>query len=319
MQRFITIAVLCAGLVPVLAYAQWVPKMPIRIVVPFAAGGPTDIAARHLAKKLTEVLAVSVIVDNRGGANGMIGAELVAKSKPDGYTLLMAQPAHAINPTLYPDRPYDPVKDFTPIALVATSSNVFVVRADSPIKDLAGLIAAAKAKPDALNYGDAGGSPYLAAEMLNTTAGVRTTHVAYKGAAEALTEVLGGRLDYAPTSVSSATALLRAGQLRALAVTTSTRNPDFPDVPTVAELLPGYQAITWWGVVGPAGMPPAVTARLNEAIAGAIRDPAVKARLAAVGIDAVTGTPDEFSAFIVSEMQKWAPIVKATMAARRGS
>jgi len=155
--------------------------------------------------------------------------------------------------------------------------------------------------------------------MLNTTAGVRTTHVAYKGAAEALTEVLGGRLDYAPTSVSSATALLRAGQLRALAVTTSTRNPDFPDVPTVAELLPGYQAITWWGVVGPAGMPPAVTARLNEAIAGAIRDPAVKARLAAVGIDAVTGTPDEFSAFIVSEMQKWAPIVKATMAARRGS
>jgi tripartite-type tricarboxylate transporter receptor subunit TctC len=301
------------------AGAQDFPTREIRLIVGVTPGSAADIIARAFTPAMAERLKQPVVIDNRPGADTIIATNVVRSAKPDGYTLLLAQPAHAINPTLYPDRAYDPVKDFTPIALVSTSSNVFVVRADSPIKDLAGLIAAAKAKPDALNYGDAGGSPYLAAEMLNTTAGVRTTHVAYKGAAEALTEVLGGRLDYAPTSVSSATALLRAGQLRALAVTTSTRNPDFPDVPTVAELLPGYQAITWWGVVGPAGMPPAVTARLNEAIAGAIRDPAVKARLAAVGIDAVTGTPDEFSAFIVSEMQKWAPIVKATMAARRGS
>ena len=301
------------------AGAQDFPTREIRLIVGVTPGSAADIIARAFTPAMAERLKQPVVIDNRPGADTIIATNVVRSAKPDGYTLLLAQPAHAINPTLYPDRAYDPVKDFTPIALVSTSSNVFVVRADSPLKDLAGLIAAAKAKPDALNYGDAGGSPYLAAEMLNTTAGVRTTHVAYKGAAEALTEVLGGRLDYAPTSVSSATALLRAGQLRALAVTTSTRNPDFPDVPTVAELLPGYQAITWWGVVGPAGMPPAVTARLNEAIAGAIRDPAVKARLAAVGIDAVTGTPDEFSAFIVSEMQKWAPIVKATMAARRGS
>ena len=301
------------------AGAQDFPTREIRLIVGVTPGSAADIIARAFTPAMAERLKQPVVIDNRPGADTIIATNVVRSAKPDGYTLLLAQPAHAINPTLYPDRAYDPVKDFTPIALVSTSNNVFVVRADSPIKDLAGLIAAAKAKPDALNYGDAGGSPYLAAEMLNTTAGVRTTHVAYKGAAEALTEVLGGRLDYAPTSVSSATALLRAGQLRALAVTTSTRNPDFPDVPTVAELLPGYQAITWWGVVGPAGMPPAVTARLNEAIAGAIRDPAVKARLAAVGIDAVTGTPDEFSAFIVSEMQKWAPIVKATMAARRGS
>ncbi len=301
------------------AWAQDFPTREIRLIIGVTPGSAADIIARAFTPVMADKLKQPVVIDNRPGADTIIATNVVRSAKPDGYTLLMAQPAHAINPTLYPDRSYDPVKDFTPIALVSTSSNVFVVRADSPIKDLAGLIAAAKAKPDGLNYGDAGGSPYLAAEMLNTMAGVRTTHVAYKGAAEALTEVLGGRLDYAPTSVSSATALLRAGQLRALAVTTSTRNPDFPDVPTVAEILPGYQAVTWWGVVGPAGMPPAVTAKLNEAIAASIRDPAVKARLAAVGIDAVTGTPDEFSAFIVSEMHKWAPIVKSTMAARRGS
>lgn len=299
------------------AWAQDFPTREIRLIIGVPPGSAADIIARAFTPVMADRLKQPVVIDNRPGADTIIATNVVRSAKPDGYTLLLAQPAHAINPTLYPDRSYDPVKDFTPIALVSTSSNVFVVRADSPIRDLAGLIAAAKAKPDALNYGDAGGSPYLAAEMLNTMAGVRTTHIAYKGAAEALTEVLGGRLDYAPTSVSSATALLRSGQLRALAVTTSTRNPDLPDVPTVAELLPGYQAITWWGVVGPAGMPPAVTAKLNEAIVAAIRDPAVKARLAAVGIDAVTGTADEFSAFIVSEMQKWAPIVKATMAARR--
>jgi len=301
------------------AWAQDFPTREIRLIIGVPPGSAADIIARAFSPVMADRLKQPVVIDNRPGADTIIATNVVRSAKPDGYTLLMAQPAHAINPTLYPDRPYDPVKDFTPIALVATSSNVFVVRADSPIRDLAGLVAAAKAKPDALNYGDAGGSPYLAAEMLNTMAGVRTTHIAYKGAAEALTEVLGGRLDYAPTSVSSATALLRAGQLRALAVTTSARNADFPDVPTVAELLPGYQAITWWGVVGPAGMPPAVVAKLNEAIVAAIRDPAVKARLAAVGIDAVTGTADEFSTFIVNEMQKWAPIVKATMAARRGS
>ncbi len=301
------------------AWAQDFPTREIRLIIGVPPGSAADIIARAFSPVMADRLKQPVVIDNRPGADTIIATNVVRSAKPDGYTLLMAQPAHAINPTLYPDRPYDPVKDFTPIALVATSSNVFVVRADSPIRDLAGLVAAAKAKPDALNYGDAGGSPYLAAEMLNTMAGVRTTHIAYKGAAEALTEVLGGRLDYAPTSVSSATALLRAGQLRALAVTTSTRNADLPDVPTVAELLPGYQAITWWGVVGPAGMPPAVVAKLNDAIAAAIRDLAVKARLAAVGIDAVTGTADEFSTFIVNETQKWAPIVKATMAARRGS
>jgi tripartite-type tricarboxylate transporter receptor subunit TctC len=209
------------------------------------------------------------------------------------------------------------VKDFTPIALVASSSNVIVVRADSAIRDLPGLIAAAKARPGELNYGDAGGSPYLAAEMLNTMAGIRTTHVAYKGAAEAFTDVLGGRLDYAPGSVSSATTLVRAGKLRAIAVTSAARNPDMPDVPTIAELLPGYRAIAWWGVVGPADIPAPIVAKLNAAIVDAIRDPGVKSRLAGMSIDAVTGTPDEFSAFIVAEMQKWAPIVKANV--KRGN
>ena len=316
MKRFVTALLLCAALGS--AGAQEFPTREIHLVVGVPPGSAADIIARAFTPVMAEKLAQSVVIDNRPGADTIIATNIVRAAKPDGYTLLLAQPAHAINPTLYPDRPYDPVKDFTPIALVASSVNAIVVRADSPIRDLPGLIAAAKARPGELNYGDAGGSPYLAAEMLNSMAGIRTTHVAYKGAAEAFTDVLGGRLDYAPASVSSASTLVRSGKLRALAVTSATRTPEMPDVPTVAELLPGYQAIAWWGVVGPPGMPAPVAAKLNAAIVASIRDPGVKARLAGVGIEAVTGTPEEFSAFIVAEMQKWAPIVKATMVAKRG-
>jgi len=318
-RRAAAAIVVCCLAGHVHAQGAWKPDKNVEFVVGLTPGSSQDRTARVLQNiaQTKTLLGVNSSVVNRVGGGGNIAWNYLSQHAGDAHWLQIASPTILTNYII--GTANFTYTDFTPLALLGNQYIGLAVRADSPIKDLAGLIAAAKAKPDALNYGDAGGSPYLAAAMLNTTAGVRTTHVAYKGAAEALTEVLGGRLDYAPTSVSSATALLRAGQLRALAVTTSTRNPDFPDVPTVAELLPGYQAITWWGVVGPAGMPPAVTARLNEAIAGAIRDPAVKARLAAVGIDAVTGTPDEFSAFIVSEMQKWAPIVKATMAARRGS
>jgi len=297
--------------------AQDFPEREIRLVVAVPAGSAADIIARAFTPVMADLLKQPVVIENRPGADAMIATNLVRGSKPDGYTLLLAQPAHAINPTLYPDKPYDPVRDFTPIALTATSSNVIVVRADSPIKDLAGLVAAAKARPGELNFGDAGGSPYLAAEMINVSAGVKTTHVVYKGAAEAYADLLGGRLDYAPGSVSSASGLIKSGKLRAIAVTSAARNPDMPDVPTVAETLPGYQAVTWWGVVGPAGMPAPVVAKLSNAIMTAIRDPAVKARLASMGIDAVTGTPDEFSTYIVSEMRKWAPVVKATAEARK--
>jgi tripartite-type tricarboxylate transporter receptor subunit TctC len=300
-----------------IAAAQEFPNREIHLVIGVPAGSAADIIARAFTPVMAEQLKQPVVIDNRPGADTIIASNLVRGSKPDGYMLLLAQPAHAINPTLYPDKPYDPVKDFTPIALTATSSNVIVVRADSPIKDLAGLIAAAKARPGELNYGDAGGSPYLAAEMINTTAGVKTTHVVYKGAAESYTDLMGGRLDYAPGSISSASALIKAGKLRAIAITSAERSPDLPDVPTVAETLPGYQAVTWWGVVGPAAMPPAVVAKLNDAITTAIRDPGVKSRLAAMGIDAVTGTPEEFSAYILNEQKKWAPIVKATSEARK--
>ena len=317
MKRF---AVALATLIFVgVAGAQDFPSREIHLVLGVPPGSAADIIARAFTPVMAEKLKQPVIIESRPGADTAIATNLVRGAKADGYTLLLAQPAHAINPTLYPDRPYDPVKDFTPIALVATSSNTIVVSADSPIRDLPGLIAAAKAKPGELNYGDAGGSPYLAIEMLNAMAGIRTTHVMYKGAAEAFTDVLGGRLDYAPGSVSSASTLVRSGKLRALAVTSANRNPDWPDVPAIGELMPGYVAIAWWGVVGPADMPAPVVAKLNAAIAAAIRDPAVKARLAAMQIDAVTGTADEFSAFIVSEAQKWAPIVKATSAARRGN
>jgi tripartite-type tricarboxylate transporter receptor subunit TctC len=315
MKRIAAVLALCAGLGN--AWADEFPTRDIHLVIGVPPGSAADIIARAFTPVMAERLKQTIVIDNRPGADTIIASTLVRSAKPDGYTLLLAQPAHAINPTLYPERPYDPVKDFTPIALVASSSNVIVVRADSPIRDLPGLIAAAKARVGELNYGDAGGSPYLAMEMLNAMAGIRTTHVAYKGAAEAFTDVLGGRLDYAPGSVSSATSLVRSGRLRALAVTSAARNPDMPDVPTIGELLPGYQAVAWWGVVGPADLPAPIVAKLNAAIVDAIRDPAVKSRLAAVGIDAVTGTPDEFSAFIVAEMRKWAPIVKAT--AKRGN
>ena len=315
LKQIAAMLALCVALGSVLA--QEFPTRDIHLVVGVPPGSAADIIARAFTPIMAERLKQPVIIDNRPGADTIIASNLVRSAKSDGYTLLLAQPAHAINPTLYPDRPYDPVKDFTPIALVASSSNVIVVRADSAIRDLPGLIAAAKARPGELNYGDAGGSPYLAAEMLNTMAGMRTTHVAYKGAAEAFTDVLGGRLDYAPGSVSSATTLVRAGKLRAIAVTSAARNPDMPDVPTIAELLPGYRAIAWWGVVGPADIPAPIVAKLNAAIVDAIRDPGVKSRLAGMSIDAVTGTPDEFSAFIVAEMQKWAPIVKANV--KRGN
>jgi tripartite-type tricarboxylate transporter receptor subunit TctC len=298
-------------------FAQDFPTREIHLIVGVPAGSAADIIARAFTPVMAEKLKQPVVIDNRPGADTIIATNLVRNAKPDGYTLLLAQPAHAINPTLYPDKAYDPVKDFSPVALVATSSNLFVVRADSPIKDLPGFIAAAKAKPGELNYGDAGGSPYLAAEMLNTMAGIRTTHVMYKGAAESYTDVLGGRLDYAPGSVSSALALIKSGKLRALAVTSAARNPELPDVPAVAEFMPGYAAVAWWGVVGPANMPPAIVAKLNEAIVAAIRDPAVKARLASLSIDAVTGSPEEFSSFIVNEARKWAPIVKDTEEARK--
>jgi tripartite-type tricarboxylate transporter receptor subunit TctC len=298
------------------ASAQEFPAREIHLIIGVPPGSAADIIARAFTPVMAEKLKQSVVIENRPGADTVIATNVVRSAKPDGYTLLLAQPAHAINPTLYPDRPYDPVKDFTPVALVATSSNAIVVRADSPIRDLPGLFAAARARPGELNYGDAGGSPYLAAEMMNAMADIRTTHIMYKGAAESFTDVLGGRLDYAPGSVSSATALVKAGKLRALAVTSAARNPDWPEVPTISEFLPGYQAVAWWGVVGPAEMPPSVVARLNAAIVAAIRDPGVKARLASLSIDAVTGTPEEFASFITAELNKWAPIVKATSAAR---
>jgi tripartite-type tricarboxylate transporter receptor subunit TctC len=315
-KRFTTVLALCAMFAS--AWADDFPSRDIHLIVAVPPGSAADIIARAFTPVMAEHLKEPVVIENRPGADTAIATNAVRNAKPDGYTLLMAQPAHAINPTLYPDRRYDPVKDFTPIALVASSSNLFVVRADSPIRDLRGLIAAAKARPGELNYGDSGGSPYLATEMLNTMAGIRTTHVMYKGAAESFTDVLGGRLDYAPGSVSSALALIKAGKLRALAVTSATRNPELPDVPTVAELLPGYQAIAWWAIVGPADVPAPVVAKLNAAIVAAMHDPAVKARLASMTIDAVTGTPEECAAFIVGETQKWAPIVKATNAARNG-
>ena len=314
MKRFAVVLALLAGVGT--ASAQDFPSREIRLILGVPPGSAADIIARTFVPVMAEKLKQSVVIDNRPGADTAIATNVVRGAKPDGYTLLLAQPAHAINPTLYPDRPYDPVKDFTPIALVATSSNAIVVRADSPIRDLPGLIAAAKAKPGELNYGDAGGSPYLAAEMFNAMAGIRTTHVMYKGAAESFSDVLGGRLDYAPGSISSASALVKSGKLRALAVTSSTRYGEWPDVPTIGELVPGYVAVAWWGVVGPADLPATVVAKLNAAIVAAVRDPDVKAKLAGMGIDAVTGTPAEFAAFIVSEMDKWAPIVKATSAAR---
>jgi len=310
-----TSAVVLAALSPVAA-AQNYPTKPIRLVVPFPAGGTTDILARAAAQKLSEALGQQVVVDNRPGAGGNIGADIVAKSAPDGYTLLMGTVGtHAINPSLYTKMPYDHFKDFVPVVLVAGVPNVLVVTPSLPVNSVQDLIKLAKDKPGQINFASSGSgtSIHLSGELFKTMTGVEMTHVPYKGSSPALTDLMGGQVQLMFDNLPSALPQIRGGKLRALAVTSTKRAPALPDVPTMAESgLPGFEASSWFGVLAPAGTPPAVVTRINTEINKWLQSPEAREQLLGQGAEAAGGSPQQFVAHIRAETEKWAKVVKAS-------
>jgi len=299
------------------AWAQAYPNHSIRLVVPFPAAGTTDILARLVAQRLTETMGQSVVVDNRPGAAGNIGSDVVAKAPADGYTLLMCTVStHAINPNLYAKIPFDHIRDFAPVILVAAVPNVLVVNPSLPVYTVADLIKLAKSKPGTINFASSGSgtSIHLSGELFKTMAGVDMTHVPYKGSAPALTDLVGGQVQVMFDNLPSALPQIKAGKLRAVAVTSPKRAPALPDVPTIAESgLPGFEATSWFGVVAPAATPAAIVSKLNAEIDKWLRMPETKEQLLAQGAaDAVGGTPEQFAAFIRGETDKWAKVVKAS-------
>ncbi len=295
--------------------AEAYPSKPIRFVVPAAAGGPTEIVTRLLAERMTQSMGVTVIVEAKPGAGGNIGADAVAKAAPDGYTILMGTiGTNAINQTLYKSMPFQPLKDFTAVTQVVSYPLVVVVNPKLPIHSVADLIAYAKAHPGKLNRasGGSGTSMHMSGELFNEMAGVQMQHIPYKGSLPALTDVIGGQADLAFDSLVIAQPLIKAGKLRAIAVTGPERSPAAPDIPAVAETLPGYAMTSWIGVFAPAGTPRPIVDRLQQEIARALADPRVREQLQSQAADPVASTPDDFARFTADETEKWAPVVKAS-------
>jgi len=298
------------------AVAQAFPTKPVKLVVPFPAGGSVDAVARALADKLTQMWGQSVVVDNRPGAGGNIGADYVAKSAPDGYTVVMgALSTHAVNPSLYPKMPYDAAKDFVPITLVAITPNVLVINPALPVNSVKELIAYAKANPGKLSFGSGsnGSAGHLAGELFKVDTGTDMVHVPFKGAAPATQSLLAGDTQLMFDNLANAMAQVKAGKLKALAVTTAKRSNLAPELPTMAEAgVPGFDISTWFGLMAPAGTPPGVIAKWNADVTRILSSPDMRERLAAQGAEAAPTTPAEFSAFIASELPKYARIVKAS-------
>ena len=310
--QWLAAALACASLA---AHAQY-PNKPIKMVVPFPAGGTTDILARAVAADLQKTLGQAVIVDNKSGAGGNIGSDYVAKAAPDGYTLLMGTVGtHAINVSLYPKMPYDAVKDFVPISLVASVTNVLVASPGYPIASVKDLIAAAKKAPDVVTFASSGNgtSIHLSGELFKQLAGVQMTHVPYKGSSTALPDVMSGQVNVMFDNAPSVMQHIRGGKLKAIAVTSSKRSPALPNVPTIAEAgLPGYEASSWFGVFAPAGTPKDIVDKLSQTIAKAVQTAEFKERLATQGADGVGNTSEQFAAHIKTEIEKWAKVVKAS-------
>ncbi|MDQ6917306.1 MAG: tripartite tricarboxylate transporter substrate binding protein [Pseudomonadota bacterium] len=298
------------------AFAQAYPNHSIRLVVPFPAGGTTDILARDVGKRLTETLGQSVVIDNRPGAGGNIGSDIVAKSAADGYTLLMGTVGtHAINPSLYAKMPYDHVKDFVPVVLVAGVPNVLVVHPALAVKSVAELIKLAKDKPGTINFASsgAGTSIHLSGELFKTMTGVDIVHVPYKGSTPALTDLMGGQVQIMFDNLPSSLPQIKGGKLRAIAVTSLKRAPALPDVPTLAESgLPGFEASSWFGILAPAGTPAPVIAKINTEVNTWLQNPEGKQQLMTQGAEAAGGTPEQFAAHIRAETEKWSKVVKAS-------
>ena len=303
-----------AAALPLGAAAQAYPTKPITIVVPFAAGGTTDILARVIGQALGKELGQSVIVDNRAGAGGNIGAALAAKAPADGYTLLMGTVGtHAINQSLYKKLPFDPVKDFAPLTRVAMVPNLLVANPTKPYKNVKELIAYAQANPRKVNFGSSGSgsSIHLSGELFNSLAKVDMVHVPYRGSSPAVTDLLGGQIDIMFDNMPSAIQHVRSGKLRPLAVTTAKRSAELPEVPTVAEAgVPGYEATSWFGMFAPAATPAPIVARLNGALVKVLGDAEVKKKLSEQGAEAHAEKPEQFAEFIRSESAKWSKVVK---------
>ena len=313
-----SLVLLCAALLAaaIPAAAQQYPSRPVRFVVPFSPGGSTDTLARTLGVKLADALGQQVVVDNRPGGNGNIGMEIVARSPPDGHTIVLGYIANlAIAPSLYGKLPFDPVKDYAPVTQIASSPNVLTAHPSVPAKTLRELIALAKAKPGQVSFASTGVASvgHLTGELLNNLAGVRITHVPYKGSGQAITDLLGGHVQVMYSGFSSTMPHIKSGKLRALAVTGARRSDALPEVPTIAEQgFPGVEATAWYGVLAPARTPRPVVTRLHGEIVKALKLPDVKERLGNLGFELVGGTPDAFGAYIRSEIRKWEKVVKAS-------
>ena len=296
------------------AFAQSYPTKPIRMIVAYPPGGGTDIVGRMMAQKMSENFAQTVVIDNRGGAAGSIGSEIAAKSAPDGYTILMGNVApNAINVSLYAKLGYDPVRDFEPVSLVASTPNILVVHPTLAVKTVSDLIALAKAKLGTLNYPSAGlgSSSHLAGELLDSIAGVKMVHIPYKGGGPALTDLLGGQMQLMFATMPAAMPHVRSGKLRAVAVTSAKRSQAMPELPTIGETLKGYEASTWYGVLAPARTPRPIVTKLHGEIVKILGVAETRDKLLLQGFEPVGGTPAEFGAYIKSEIEKWGKVVKA--------
>jgi len=316
MTRWFRIAAVAAvmSVVTVAAEAQSAfPAKPIRIFVPYPAGGGVDVLARTLGDVVSKQWGQSVVVENRPGAGGMIASQALAASPPDGYTLIMVASGHATNAFLYPKLPYDTFKDFTPISLLASSPNILLVRADSPFKTLADVIAQAQAKPGSLSYAHAGTgtSTHLAGELFKSLAKVDLSAIPYKGGAPAINDLLGGQIPMSFNNGPESVGQLQAGTVRALAVTTAARAPFLPDVPSMSEAVPGYDTEVWWGLLGPGGMPADLVAKLSKDFVAALNTDAVQERLKKLGSLPIGSSPRQFDAKIHTDFEKWGPIINA--------
>jgi len=296
------------------ALPQDYPSRPIRMIVPFPAGGTADLLARQIGQTMGEALRQQVVIENRTGAGGNIGADLAAKAKPDGYTLLMGTVStHAINPNLYPNMPYDPVKDFAPVAMVARMPNLLVLHPSVPAASVAELIALAKARPGTLAFASAGNgtTQHLAGELFKKMADVDMIHVPYKGNAPAVTDLVGGQVQVMFDNIPVSLQQVRAGRLRALAVTGPARSPVLPQLPTVAEAaLPGYNITSWFGLYAPSGTSPQIIERLNREANKALATALIRRRLTDQGIEPAGGTPGQFAEFMRTKLVKWGKIVR---------
>ena len=314
-RRCLITAVAALAVLSFSAQADTYPSKPVRLMVPFPPGGPTDVLARIVAPRLAERLGQPVVIDNKPGASGMVGADMVARAAPDGYTLLVNASIHVINPSLYPKQPYDAIADFAAISNLADVSLVLAVNPKLPVRSVKDLVALAKSGKTPLAFASAGNgaSQHLSGEAFKVAAGIDMLHVPYKGSAPALTDLIGGQVQLMFDSLPSAMPFVKAGTIRALAVTTSKRTPALPDVPTIAESgYPGFSISTWYGVWALAGTPAAIVQRLSSEIAAIVRQPEVRAQFEKLGAEPVGNSPAEFTAFTKAELAKWAGIVKTS-------